>query len=165
MKKTLQRGVSLIETMVVVVIFSLIGILVTRSLFLTLRGTSKSQSLIKVRENINYSMSIIQRQLRSAQQIVECPNTDITRIDYLDSEGNSTSFICNVVGTTGYIASSSARLTSDEINITSCSFKCESGLSGNPPSVLISIAAEDAMTTAVEKGKATTTSKIFLRTY
>lgn len=165
MKKKYNKGVSLIESMVVIVIFSLIGVLSTRSLFLTLRGTSKSQSLIKVRENVNYSLSIIQRLLRNAQGIVECPNINTSQIEYLDSEGNLASFVCNIVGTSGYIASSSARLTSNEINITACSFVCLEGVSGNPPSVSVSISAEDSLTTSLEKGKITSQSKIFLRTY
>lgn len=165
MKKRFKKGVSLIESMIVIVIFSLIGILTTRSLFLTLRGTGKSQSIIKVRENVNYSLSIIQRHLRNAQKITDCPNADSSRIDYLDSEGTQASFVCNVVGTSGYIASSSARLTSDEINITSCSFECVEGISGNPPTVSVSISAEDSLSTSVEKAKVTSKSKIILRTY
>jgi len=165
MKRKCQKGISLIETLIVIIIFSLLGLLTTRSLFLTLRGAKKSQSLIKVRESINFATSVIQRQLRNAQGIVECPNTDTSQINYLDFEGNAASFSCNIVGTSGYIASSSARLTSDEITVTACSFECTQDDSGNPPSVSVSISAEDALSTALEKGKVTSDSKIFLRTY
>ena len=70
----LQKGMSLLEILVVVAIFSILGVIVTRSVLLTLRGSKKSESQVKVRENVNYALAVIERQLRNADSIVTCPN-------------------------------------------------------------------------------------------
>ncbi|MFH1970861.1 MAG: hypothetical protein ABIJ05_00550, partial [Patescibacteria group bacterium] len=132
--------------------------------FLTLRSTNKSNSTIKIRDNVNYFLSTIQRQLRGAQAIVNCPNSDDTSIiEYIDEDGNSGSFSCATSDDLGYIASGSARLNTEEIDITSCSFECVEGTSGNPPSVIVTIVAEDSSSNLVEKGRFSSTTKIYLR--
>ena len=157
---------SLLEILVVVAVFSILGIIITRSILLTLRGSRKSESQVKVRENVNYAMSVIERQLRNADSITECPNSDTSRIDFTGSSGTASSFSCEGVGgADSYIASGSARLTSDEIEITACSFVCAQGSSANPPSVDVSINAMDSAATGIENTQITTSTKIFLRTY
>lgn len=161
-----NNGFSLIETLVVVLIFSFVGILTTNAIFLTLRGTQRSQSTLKVREKINYAFSVIQRNLRGAQRITECPNSNPSVLEYLDEYGNSNSFSCITSSNGNYIASGSARLTSEsDINITSCEFVCEESDSGGPASVSINISAEDNSISGIAKGKATFTTKVLLRNY
>lgn len=159
------KGLSLIEILIVITIFAVIGLLSTRSVFLTLRGAKKSDSLIRVRENVNYSLSIIERQLRDAQDIT-CPNPSTLRIDYLPDDGQEqSSFSCLSIGTGGYIASSSARLTSNDIAVTSCSFVCSQLDINNPPVVEVAIEAEDASNQSVEKGRFSIETQITLRNY
>ena len=62
-KKTL-KGMSLLEILIVVAVFSILGVIVTRSVLLTLRGSKKSESQVKVRENVSFSLGVIERQLR-----------------------------------------------------------------------------------------------------
>ena len=150
------------EILVVITIFAVIGILSTRSVFLTLRGAKKSDSLIRVRENVNNAFSVIERQIRNAEKI-DCPSTDTT-LSYISLEGVSTSFSCTI-GANGYIASGSAKLTSDDISITSCSFACSQATQNVPPIVTISIVAEDNTSTSVEKGTVTTETQITARNY
>lgn len=159
------RGLSILEVLIVILVFSVLGVLTTQAIFLTLKGTKKSSSLMKVRENVSYSLDVIERQLRNAQSVTPCPNTDTKIVSYIDADGKIGSFSCTLGETTGYIASGSARLTSDEIKITACSFNCVESLSGNPPSVAISLSAEDALAKGLEKGKVTSSTQIFLRTY
>jgi hypothetical protein len=163
-RKRNNSGISLIEIMIVIVVFTILGVLTTNAVFLTLRGTQKSQSIQKVREKMNYVVSIIQRQLRGAQKITECPNSDPLRLDFTNEEGSESYFSC-LEGETGYIASGSARLTSDDISITSCSFTCEEGDSGGPDVISVNIIAEDAEESGIIKGKATFDSKIILRNF
>jgi prepilin-type N-terminal cleavage/methylation domain-containing protein len=161
-----KKGISLIEILVVITVFSVLGILASRAILLTIRGTKKSDSLIKVRGNLDYSMAIIERQLRNASQVSPCPNIDTLTLNYLDNEGIAASFSCHDIATEGYVASGSARLTSDEIKVTSCSFACTPSLSaGLPPSVSITFIGEDVSTSGVESARVTITSKILLRTY
>jgi prepilin-type N-terminal cleavage/methylation domain-containing protein len=162
------KGFSLLEILVVVSIFAVLGILITRSVLLTLTGGKKSESLIGVRENLNYSVGIIERQLRNANSIATCPNSDPLVISYTDQNGNATAFSCVDVGTAGYIASGAgatrARLSSDTVNVTDCSFVCATA-SGTPSSVTINLEAKDASASGTENSTVTTKTQVFLRNY
>jgi hypothetical protein len=162
-----EKGISLLEILVVVSIFAVLGILITRSVLLTLGGGKKSESLIKVRENLNYSMSVIERQLRNANSITDCGNTDTSTISYLDQSGNAASFSCKNMGqagSVGYIASGSAKLSSDTVNVTGCKFTCGLG-TASPSSVTIDLTAIDASASGIENSSVTTKTQVFLRNY
>ena len=162
--KTVQ-GFSLLEILVVITVFSMLAILTTQAVILTLRGTKKSESLTKVRGNIDYSLAVIERNIRNADSIVECPNTDQTIISYTDENGSITSFSCDSDSDGGYIASASGRLTSSEVDVTSCSFVCEDAVGETNPAVTVSVSAQDAALSALESGEITVSTKIFLRSY
>jgi len=165
MKKNLENGLSLIEILVVVTIFAVLGVIISSSLILTIQGTKKSESLIKVRENINYSLAVIERNLRNASVIVDCPNTDTSKITYMDQYGISSSFSCMNVGaaTDSYIASGSARLTSNSIKVIQCSFVCTRADLSNPPSVKVNLTVQDTTYSGSQGSNVTTESKIYLR--
>lgn len=164
MKKEIESGISLIEILVVVTVFAVLGVMVSSSLVLTIQGTKKSESLIRVRENLNYSLAVVERNIRNANEILECPNSDTSKITYLDKNGVSASFSCVGVGQSdSYIASGSARLTSNTIKITSCTFTCTQADLSNPPSVTVNVAVQDASATGVQGSSVTAESKIYLR--
>jgi type II secretory pathway pseudopilin PulG len=140
-----NSGISLIEILVVMGVFAVLGILTTRSVILSLQGSKKGDALVKVRENVNYAMAVMERQLRNAEEITACTSSSIL---YKDSLGGDSSFSCSG----GYIASGSARLTSSEVVITACSFICTPS---TPPQIDINIAAEGI----------SATTKVDLRTY
>lgn len=162
--KTIQ-GFSLLEILVVITVFSMLAILTTQAVILTLRGSKKSESLTKVRGSIDYSLATIERNIRNADSIEECPNPDPDIISYHDENGVLTSFSCDSDSDGGYIASASGRLTSSEVNVTSCSFQCEDLAGETNPAVTISISARDATLNALEGGEITVSTTIFLRTY
>jgi len=170
-KKRFAGGLSLIEILVVVTIFAILGVIVSSSLMLTLRGAKKSESLIKVRENLNYSLAVIERNLRSAETISDCTNSDTKKITYLDQNKISTSFFCvNTGAANSYIASGSAiptsvKLTSDSIKIVSCSFTCAHPDLSNPPSITIDLTVQDASGTGIESSVVSAKSQIYLRNY
>lgn len=162
----IKRGFSLIEMLVVISIFAIIGVLTTRAVSLTLRSSKKSDSTVRVRENLNYSMSILERQIRNAESITACPLVSSLSIPYVANGGFATSFTCNLTSP-GYIASGSAttRLTSDDISITACSFTCSKTNINNPAIITVNLTAEDATQTGIEKGSATTQTEIIVRNY
>lgn len=160
--KKIIKGFSLVEILVVISVFAVIGILSTRSLFLTLRGAKKSDSLVRVRENINLALSVMERQIRNSESIT-CPSSGVT-LSYISLEGVDTSFSCTT-GPNGFIASGSARLTSADISVTSCLFTCSQTDLNTPPLVKVSITAEDNISTSVEKGSITTETQIVARNY
>lgn len=164
-----QRGFSLIEILVVLTIFSILTVIVTQGIFVTLRGTRKSEVTARVKENLAYAISTIERQLHNASTVSPCPNTSPSRIDYADENGKATYFSCQNIGASGYVASGSAttRLTSSDVSVTACTFTCATPPPGknNPPSVDINITGQDANTQGAEGAQVTTSTKVFLRSY
>ena len=159
------KGFSLLEILVVITVFSMLAILTTQAVILTLKGSKKSESLTKVRGNIDYALATIERNIRNADSIVECSDSNTDIISYHDENGVLTSFSCDSDSDGGYIASASGRLTSSEIDVTSCSFVCEDVVGETNPAVTVSISAQDAVLNALEGGEITISTKIFLRTY
>lgn len=158
------KGMSLLEILVVVSIFAVLGILVTQSVILTVRGSKKSETLVNVRENLNYAMGIVERQIRNSNSITDCASQPSTsRIDYLDQNGVAAYFSCPSGG--GYIASGSGRLTSTDIDVTTCSFVCTPGTAGNPDSVNIDFVAKDVNTTGIETSTVSISNQVYLRNY
>jgi prepilin-type N-terminal cleavage/methylation domain-containing protein len=159
------QGFSLLEILVVITVFSILAIMTTQAVLMTLKGSKKSESLTKVRGNVDYSLAIIERNIRNADSIDECPNPDTSIISYQDEDGLTTSFSCAEEDDIGYIASASGRLTSSEVNVTSCSFVCEEAVGETNPAITVSISAQDAVLSVLEGGEITISTKIFLRTY
>lgn len=166
-----QGGMSLLEILVVISIFAVLGILVTQSVVLTLKGSKKSESMVKARENLDYSLSIIERQIRSASSITSpCPNPGADKsISYLDQNGNSGSFSCEgTMGSIGsFIASGSGnlRLTNDTVKVASCSFTCTPGTMTNPSLITVDVALQEAAATSIQSAKVSATTQIYLRNY
>lgn len=163
-----EAGMSLLEILVVVSIFAVLGILITRSIILSVAGSRRSESQIKVRESLNYSLSVIERQLRNANSIPDssCPNLDTTYLAYIDQNGNPTFFSCVQAGAgIGAVASQSANLTSSDVNVVGCSIVCTPGQGDNPSVVTISLEARDAQAVGTANFNTTLTTQINLRNY
>lgn len=157
-----EKGLSLLEVLVVITIFAILGILVTQSVILTLQGSQKSESIVRARENLDYSLNVIERQLRNANYITSCP--DQYTINYLDHLGIASSFQCVGTGYDGsYIASGSARLTSDTIRVTSCSFSCSPQTGTNPALVKIDLTVQEALASGVRSATVSASTQIYLR--
>lgn len=163
-KNSVFKGFSLIEILIVISIFAVVGILSTRAILLTMRGAKKSDSLVRVRENVNYALSIIERQVRNSESVI-CSTSTPTLINYISLEGTPATFSCVTSGTDKYIASGSARITSSDVSITSCSFSCTQVDANKPSIIKVSVVAEDLTSTSVEKGSVTAETEIVTRNY
>ncbi len=159
------KGFSLLEVLVVLSIFAILAVVATQFIFLTLRASRKSDVSSRVRENVDFALATMERQLHNATEISPCPNPDSLVINFKGQTGVDTSFSCLNMSEDGYVASSSARLTSDKIVITSCSFECVPGEGGVPASVTISLGARDATAQKAEQSRISISTKVFLRTY
>ena len=166
------RGVSLIEMLIVVFIFSILGVVVTRTLALSLRGTSKSENVTIVKQNVDFALGTIERHLRNAQ-FLTCSGSGNT-LSYEDQWQSSTNvrFRC-VSSSPSYIASSSAvagvpidvRLTSNDVDIINCTTVFNCNISTNPHSVDITITAKRTGSSGAEGSQVTSSTKILLRNY
>lgn len=172
----MKKGFSLIETLVVVGLFALIGIVVSQSTAITLTGSRKADASAKVRENLTQTMGLIERQLRSARSITSaCNNSSRQSISYTDADGTPASFSCNPNSTchsssSTYVSSTSPvstnRVTStDTLCITSCQFICRPNASGTPPSIDVILEGKSKEATGVEDTSIRVQTKINLRAY
>ncbi len=155
---------SLVEILVVITIFAVLGILITQSVILTLQGSQKSESIVRARENLDYSLNIIERQLRNADSVISCP--DPYTINYLDQSGVSTSFSCQQMGSNdSYIASGSARLTTDTVKITGCTFTCTPATMTNPALVKVDLIVQEDFKSGAQSASISASTQIYLRNY
>ncbi len=163
MKKN-ESGFSLLEILVVLVVFSFLAIVVSQSLLFTLRGTKKSETISSVRENIDFAIAVMERQLHNADLVYPCPNPDDKVLVFRDQNGKTVSFSCLNIGEEGYIASGSGRLTNDTVAVTSCSLKCSPG--GNaPPTVEIELTGKASGAKGSEASVVSSATTVILRSY
>ncbi len=166
----LKSGFSLIEVMIVLTIFSILAVISTQAILTTLIATGKAQSATRIRNDVDYTLSSIERNLHKASAVTICPVNDSNTLEYIDDFGNTTKFSCVNVGVENadaYVASGAAmiRLTSKNTKITECSFTCEPASANIPVSVTVNISATDAKKKGVESSSVTTSTQILLRNY
>jgi prepilin-type N-terminal cleavage/methylation domain-containing protein len=144
-----KKGYTLMEILLVVVIFSLLGVIVTQVVASTLRGSGKSENTVVVRENVSYAIGVMERNIRNAEEIQTCTGS---RLDYINVDVEEVFYECQLDGVINRIFSSELNgyLTNDEISIDNCSgvFNCPPG---NPINYVdIKITAVDAQSAGSE---------------
>ena len=160
-----RQGFSLFEMLIVIFIFGILGALSTQIIMLSLRSSAKSESLVKVREDLNYTLSVMEREIRGASSIT-CPDTNT--LNYTNSLGLPGSFVCLTSdNTTYYVASGSAqvRMTGTDVSMSTCSFECDEGSANSPPSVTINLQAKNTNKSGVETANMSVETQIYLRNY
>lgn len=165
-----SKGFSLIEMLVVVAIFASVALILSQSTVFSLRGAKKSDTSSRVRDNLSFAMTVMDRHLRNAQSLPSCVATPQTSLNYIDADGNPSAFYCVNEGPNGYIASGSSalsdRITSDQVSVTACSFVCDATGVGLPPQIKISLTGEDRLAAGTEeKSPITLETQVNLRTY
>jgi len=160
-----KKGFSIIEILVVVGIFAMIAVIATQAVVSSLTSARKAEASILVKENLDYTVSVMERKLRNAQSIESCSSS---RIDYIDSEGEDARFRCiNVGGSNGRVENEDDRLTSDEVIVTECEFACTAGTADVPSLVNISLEAEkkDTGIANEDKSPVSISTQVYLRVY
>lgn len=159
----MNKGFSIIETLVVIVVFAIISVVMTQALVNSIITSRKSESIIKVRESLDYTISVMERRLRNSKEITNC---QATRIDYTTENDQAAYFVClNVGSNNGRVENEEGRLTNDEIRITACSISCQNAAEGVPESVDVSLSAEGISSIAEERSPITSSTTINLRVY
>lgn len=169
-KKINYRGFSLVEVLVVVTLFAILSVVVTQSIATTLRNGAKAQAITEVKNNLEGAFLTIQRQLYNAKNTTNCGLFDATSISFVDQVGNAASFQCLVDPTYNVtrVASGSANiwLTSEKINIVSCSFTCAPAVnSDTPDSITVDMTASSTEFGGVDGSIVNKKTQILLRNY
>jgi prepilin-type N-terminal cleavage/methylation domain-containing protein len=153
------KGYSLFEILVVMSLLVILMVVTTQTLGTSLKNVRKSEAITKVRSEVDRAVAVMERHLHNARGVV-CAG-DSRSVSYFDPDQNPGEFSCE----SNHIASSSARLTSSEIEVTNCTFVCLPETGRTPPSVGISVSARDADSAGVEGAEVSTAVTIYLRTY
>lgn len=113
------KGFTLIELLVSMTIMMIVGMMIIIVFFSALRGANKSQVLISVRQNGNFALSQMSREIRQAEQ-ASCPSPDRVQITSAEDQSIAT-YQC-----TGDNISSGSALLLDgtQVKPVSCSFTC-----------------------------------------
>lgn len=143
------KAYSLIEMLVVLAVFAVLAIVVTQTMSSSLRGSKKSESQGKVRENVEYAMNVIERNLRNSL-LISCSSViNESTLSYTNNEGNFYFKMVCPSTTSGYIEwkTAGSKLTNSDVIIIDCgvnsSFTCHpNGI--NPDSVDVKISAKAA---------------------
>ncbi len=161
----LSTGYSIIEMLVSVALLVIVMIVATQSIASSLKNSRKSDSISKVRENVDYVISSMERLLRNAQSR-SCISPQ--QLNYVDEYGNTTNFSCITSGGYSYIASGSAatKLTSSNVSVNCSSvFSCPTPAAGVPQSVIIKITASEYPSVGADGATVTSQTRMQLRSY
>lgn len=151
----MRKGMSLIELIVVLAVFTLLLTVAAQAFFASLRGSNKSAVVTKVKQNADYVFSRMERSLRFASNITSC---DANNVTFTDSDGKISSFSCT--GNTVSLDGSS--LVSTDVQVTPCSITC----SPDKTTVFLDMTfktGSDTTTRAEEKSSLNLNTRILLR--
>lgn len=163
MKK--NKGFSLIETLIVVAIFAVLAIVSTQAIIVTLTNSRKAESSVETRESLQYIVSVLERSLRSANNVTSAGSG---RIIYTDEYIVSNVFQCidaTTSSTTGRLLLNSNQVSSQDITLTNCSFSMVAGTNDIPDRVMISISGKAKNLTGAEQTPITISTIVYLRVY
>lgn len=171
MKNIKKSGFSLIEILIVVVMFSILAIVATQTTISSLTNARKSDSSTEVRQNLEYAASVVERNVRNAS-VITTPCTvagaQSSSVGYLDDKGAPGSFLCQSMAGGSYLAqdTTSSRLTSTNIVLTTCRFTCtSSGVPQDPPEVRLDLVGQRVTTDSVIRSPVSISTVIYLRSY
>lgn len=137
-----NRGFTLVELLVVLAIFITVGGLILSVLFISLRGSTKTQVETMVKQNGSYALSQIVRTVRYAGSLdtpTSCvPSATVQSIavrSLADSE--QTVFSCPAAPGEGISSNSASLVDTNSLTVTNCSFTCKQEASNQAPQITI----------------------------
>ncbi len=85
------------ELLIVVVIFGIMGLIASNSLFSLLRGASKAEVVKEVKQNGDYALSVMELKIRNSlivESVTPCDSTPRTSLTILNPDNTQTQFAC-----------------------------------------------------------------------
>ncbi|MDP3955262.1 MAG: prepilin-type N-terminal cleavage/methylation domain-containing protein [bacterium] len=163
------HGFSLIEVLMVVFVMGIVVVVGSQLFFSVLKGASKTELVKQVKQNGDYALGVMERQIRSAKSIKECTPTSLRIVNQDDNE---TVFTCLLQDDVNKIASNSSTLTGNSVTLGSGAcpgsllFDCN-GATLTPPKVTVtfSLYQKGSSTRPEEQAQLFFQQTISLRTY
>jgi prepilin-type N-terminal cleavage/methylation domain-containing protein len=142
MKFLNRKGFTLIELIVVMSIFVVVGGLIISILFITFRGSNKAETMSIVKQNGTFALSQMVKQIRYARSLdapascvptANAPTLTVTALN----DGLQTTFSCPNSQASPITSNSAALVDSNAVSVTYCSFTCSQNNISEPPRVTI----------------------------
>ncbi len=121
----MKKSFTLIELVVVIGLFAMLGTMTTLMLAAALRGAKKAAAVGLVKNEGAYAINVMTQMLKFSSGISVCGANSVTFVP--GAGGGSATMSCVTAGTDKYIASGSARLTSNQVTVNNCSITCDTG--------------------------------------
>ena len=158
-----KQGYSLIEMLIVVAIFALLALVVTQSMIATLGESRKSEAIVRVRENLFYTSSLFERQVRNANSITFCNNTNLA---FLDETNSAVTIRCLDLGTVnGRLTINGDQVSSQDVVLSACQFTCILGTTGIPTNISLYLEAYGKNLESKDKSTVNVKTTVNLRQY
>lgn len=168
MKKTIiKKGFSVIELLVAISLFVTLSAVLIQSVVQSLGTSQKVGAESAVRDNLNFAGDVVVRNLRNAKSITSaCNGVSSNTITYQDQNSVAGSFTC-VTGQSPYLGSGStnARLTSDDIILTTCRITCTQSGTTLPPTVELVLGGRLVTSESRLESSLEVIKRVTLRTY
>ncbi len=138
-----NQGYTFVELLVVTSVFLVIMGTVGGLFFSSLRGTTKVTLTNEAKQNGDFAINILERNVKDARSIVNAEtvcdnsNTKVATMDVIASDGSAASLNCPALGTNGSISLNSEVLTSTKVSVSDCYFICSRATPNSPPLVKI----------------------------
>ena len=164
MNSNRELGYSLIEMLVVIIIFAILSVVGTQIVTISIRNSNKSERQTEVRENVDYVFNVISRELQSAESLDTDTSTP-TVLNYYNKDGVYSTIRC----INGYIELGTARITSTSVEI-QCSgtppvFAWQAATSSTPYTVTVTLRANDTGALGIDGSEIETSRQIIVRSF
>lgn len=137
-----QKGYTLIELLVVMMIFITIGGVVLAVIYISFRGSTKTQVGTTVKQNGSFAMTQMVKTIRFAKGLndpVSCvPSANVNSITVTTLEyGGQTTFSCPTETNPSISSNSASLIDTNKIEVKDCSFTCKQLYQTQPPTITI----------------------------
>lgn len=120
-----KRGFTLIEMLIALAVFSMLGVMATVILVGALQGAKKAAAVALVKNEGSRVINTMTQMLKYSTSVTLCGGNSVTFQPRTDTS-NPAVFACLPPGAGPYyIASNSANLTSGNVEMTSCNISCD----------------------------------------
>ena len=169
-----RGGFTLIETIVTILLFAILGTIATTILFSVLRGATKSEILKEVKQNGDYVLSILTLKIRNARDIISaCDSNPSDNVTVQNPDSTGTDFSCSAISSTisqqqvvapDQPIPSPASLTNSSVAVSACSFTCySSSTAPKRVSIHFTLTQAGSGTSAVDTASQTFQTQVTLR--
>lgn len=123
----MNKGFSLIELLIVVGVFSVLGVVVSQAIVSSVRTAKKADTSVEVRETVSFALETIERKALNATDVPSCQSAD-TSFLYISGSEEDSIYEC----VDNHLRENGARITNDTTRLTKCELICSVDASGAP---------------------------------